>query len=122
MVEGALFEFCRGDTYTRDFSISGWSHSIDKVFFTVKENVNNKRFCLQKTLDNGITLVDETEDGERTYNLAICCTDTEKLKTDIDYTFDIEIHSLVGEETIKQTIVTGIMRLKASSTKACNEC
>lgn len=122
MVEGTLFEFYRGDTYSRSFSVSGWGHSIDKIFFTVKENEANKRFCLQKTLDNGITLMDTKEDGTKTYNLFICCTDTDKLKTDVDYSFDVEIHSIVANDTIKKTIITGTLRLKASPTKTCNEC
>ena len=121
MVEGVIFEFYRGDTYSRDFSISGWSHSIDNVFFTVKENVANKRFCLQKKLGEGITLMDE-ENGIQVYNLSICSTDTDKLKTDVDYSFDIEIHSNVGNDTFKKTIIAGILRLKASATKVCNEC
>jgi hypothetical protein len=115
-----LFEFYRGDTYSRDFTIKGWSLPISNVYFTAKENINNKKACLQKTLNNGITLVEETEE-ERTFNLNICCTDTDCLKVDTDYVFDIEIHSETGEGTVKRTIVTGILRLKASATRTCNE-
>lgn len=121
-MENVLFEFYRGDTYQRDFTISGWSLPISKIFFTVKEKAENKKYELQKTLNNGIVLADKTEDME-TYNLTICCTDTEHMKTDFDYEFDIEIHSNgVAGDVIKRTIVTGILRLKSSSTKACNEC
>ena len=119
-MDDILFEFYRGDTYTRDFIIKGWEFPITNVYFTVKEDVNNKTACLQKKLNKGITLVDETEEG-RTYNLKICCTDTDCLKVDTDYVFDIEIHSTVEGEIIKRTIATGILRLKASSTRTCNE-
>ena len=37
-MEGIKFEFYRGDTYTRDFTISGYESSIDNVYFTVKES------------------------------------------------------------------------------------
>lgn len=122
MLENILFEFYRGDTYQRDFTISGWSFPISKVFFTVKENTEKKNHVLQKTLDNGITLVSD-EEGTRTYNLMICCTDTDQMKTDFDYTFDIEIHSDgLNGEVLKKTIITGIVRLKGSATKTCNEC
>lgn len=115
-----LFEFYRGDTYTRDFTITGWSLPISNIYFTVKENVNNKNACLQKTLNNGITIVDEKENSH-TFNLNIDCTDTDSLKANTNYVFDIEIHSKVGEKLIKRTITTGILKLKASATKTCNE-
>ena len=117
-----LFEFFRGDTYSRDFTLTGWSLSIDKVYFTVKEKVTDKNAVLQKTLNNGITLVEETEEGQ-TFNLNICCTDTDEMKTDFEYVFDIEIHSILEDGTvIKRTIITGTLNLLASSTRTCNEC
>ena len=121
IITDALFEFFRGDTYTRDFSVL-WSYPISKIYFTVKETVEGKKVFVQKTLDNGITLVDEDESGVKTYNLSICCTDTDNMKTDKDYVFDIEIHSQgVDGEVIKRTIVTGVVRLLGSATRTCNE-
>lgn len=117
-----LFEFYRGDTYSRDFTIAGWGLSVDKAYFTVKEKVTDKNAVLQKTLGNGITLMDETEEG-KFFNLSICCSDTENLKTDFEYVFDIEIHSIKEDgEVIKKTIMTGTMNLLPSSTRPCNEC
>lgn len=117
-----IFEFYRGDTYSREFTITGWDSSIDKVYFTVKEKVTDKNAILQKKLDHGITLVDETEDS-KTFNLNICCTDTDEMKTDFEYVFDIEIHSVFEDGTvIKKTIITGTLNLLASSTRTCNEC
>lgn len=121
---GVVFEFYRGDTYSRDFTIVGYTSPIDKVYFTVKENVEDKKPVLQKTLGNGIALVDEDEEtNSRTYNLTICCVDTDNLKADYDYTFDIEIHSPgTADMPIKKTIITGTLKVKASATKTCNEC
>lgn len=121
-MEGVVFEFYRGDTYSRDFVINGYSSPISKVYFTVKENAEDKKAVLQKTLNNGITLVEESEDM-KAYNLLICCTDTDDMKADYDYVFDIEIHSPGTDDMpIKKTIITGKLRLKASSTRTCNEC
>lgn len=121
-MENILFEFYRGDTYSRDFTISGWSLPISNVYFTVKEDIEKKNHVLQKKLNNGITLVSDEEET-KTYNLNICCTDTDNMKIDNDYEFDIEIHSDgVDGEIIKKTIITGIVRLKGSATKTCNEC
>lgn len=36
MVTDALFEFYRGDTYSRDFTLTGWGLSIDKVYLLIK--------------------------------------------------------------------------------------
>ena len=119
-MENILFEFYRGDTYTRDFIVKGWSLPVSNVYFTAKEKIDNKKACLQKTLNNGITLVEETEEGH-VFNLNIGCNDTEHLKVDTNYVFDIEIHAQVGEEVVKKTIVTGTLRLKASATRSCNE-
>lgn len=120
MVEGAKIEFYRGDTYSRDFSVKGWGRNIDNVYFTVKENVDDKRYVLQKILNDGITVMDQVEDTI-TFKLSFCCTDTDVMKADKEYTFDIEIHSNTEDEVIKKTIIKGTMKVKASATKTCNE-
>ena len=121
-MEGVLFEFYRGDTYSRDFVITGYRLPISKVYFTVKENVEDKKASLQKTLNNGITLVEESEDT-KAYNLLINSTDTDDMKADYNYVFDIEIHSPgTDNKPIKKTIITGTLKLKASSTMTFNEC
>ena len=122
MLENILFEFYRGDTYQRDFTVTGWSFPISKAFFTVKEKEEYKTAVLQKTLENGITLVSD-ENGVKTFNLLIDSTDTNFMKADFDYVFDIEIHSDgLNGEMLKKTIITGIVRLKGSATRTCNEC
>ena len=82
---------------------------------------------LQKTLDNGITLVDIQYHGDgnivsRTYNLLIEADDTEELKPDFDYSFDVEIVSPgVDNNDIKKTIITGIFRVNNTTTRNYNE-
>lgn len=119
----ATFEFFKGDTYTRNFTIEGLSLPISKVYFTVKENTENKNFDLQKTLKNGITLVEENkETNSRTYNINIDATDTDNMKTDTDYSFDVEIQSQINDNLVyKQTVITGVLRLKDSATSTYNE-
>lgn len=121
IVTNANFEFYIENTYSRDFTISGWSLPIDKVFFTVKENEKDKRAVLQKTLNNGITLVSE-ENGVRTYNLIIENTDTENMKTDYDYFCDVEIQSPGADgKVIEKTIIVGTLKLNSNSTRNYNE-
>lgn len=35
-MNNATMNFVKGDTYTRDFTISGYDNEIDEILFTVK--------------------------------------------------------------------------------------
>ena len=121
------FEFYIGDTYTRDFIINGYSDTISDVYFTVKKADDDKRFVLQKTLDNGITLTDIQYDTDgttiisRTYNLLLNADDTETLKPDVEYPFDIEIITPKDNDEIKKTIIKGIVVLSSATTRVWDE-
>lgn len=117
-MDNVIFEFYIGDTYSRDFTLTGYSETIDEVYFTVKKSDKDKNFILQKTLDNGITLVD---DEPRTYNILIDATDTETLNVDTEYPFDIEIVTTKTEGDIKKTIIKGVVLLKEATTRIWNE-
>lgn len=120
-MENVLFEFYIGDTYTRDFTVSGYSSEIDEIFFTVKKDENDKRYVLQKKLNNGITLVDFEEDY-KTYNILINPTDTDDLKPNTNYYFDVKIITPVESgEPIEKTVITGTMYLKNHTTRQYNE-
>lgn len=126
-MENVLFEFHIGDTYTRDFTISGYSSEISNVFFSVKNSNTDKRTVYQLKLDEGITLTDIQYDDDgnivsRTYNILINADDTEDMKTDFDYSFDIEIVTPGDDDVdIKKTIISGILRLKSATTRKYNE-
>lgn len=116
------FEFYKGRTYTRDFTITGYTDKVDKMFFTACENIKNKNACLQKSLNDGITIVDSGIDEEgnvfTTYNLLIDAHDTEHMKIDFEYGFDITIIS--GPKKVQ--VMTGTLILNGTHTKTCNEC
>lgn len=115
------FEFYKGNTYSRDFTLDGWSLFIEKMYFTVKENTNNKRAVFQKTLNDGITLVSD-EEGIKTFNILIDNVDTDVMKTEVEYPFDVNIHSIAADgKTIEKTIMTGIVYLLPHSTDSYNE-
>lgn len=121
-MNNVIFEFYKGRTYTRDFTIIGYTDTVTEMFFTTCDNPNNKNYCLRKSLNKGITVVDEgfTEDGEpyKTYNLLIEATDTDHMKTGIEYGFDIALIS----GTKKLQVITGTLILDDVYTKTCNEC
>lgn len=120
-MDNIIFEFYKGRTYTRDFTVTGYTYPVDEMYFTCCENPDNKHYCIRKTLNNGITIVDTGTDEKgnvyTTYNLLIDATDTDHMKADIEYGFDIAIKS--GE--IKLQVLTGTLKLNGAYTKTCNE-
>lgn len=120
-MENVEFEFYKGRTYIRDFSITGWTPKIDKMYFTIKENVTDKNYVIQKTLNDDITCTDEgiDENGEvyREFNLLINATDTDYLEINKKYVFDVAIVS----NGIKRTVMTGTLKLKGTATHTHNE-
>jgi hypothetical protein len=126
-MEDLTIEFYIGDTYTRDFTISGYTESIDNIYMTIKKNDRDKKFLIQKKLNDGIELTDVEyeEDGttikSRTYNLLINANETETLKADIEYPFDIEIITEKDDNDVKSTIVKGNVVLKSATTRVWDE-
>nr|DAS65366.1 MAG TPA: hypothetical protein [Bacteriophage sp.] len=120
-MDGVIFEFKRGRTYSRDFILTNFNKNIDKILFTVCENENDKNYKLRKTYGNGISLVDikidEHSNEIKTFNILIEATDTDKMRVETEYPFDVVIYS--GTEKIP--IMNGILLLKGTSTKTCNE-
>lgn len=108
--------FFRGNSYSRSFNIYGWNRNIDEIYFSVKENENDKNCVLQKYLNHGLTLM-ANSDTVKTYNLNIDAIDTDNMKVDYDYIFDIKIIS----GNIKKTIVKGNLTLESEITKTQNE-
>lgn len=114
------FNFVRGTTYSRSFNISGYDEDINNIFFTVKEGENDRLPVLTKRLMHGITLLSD-EDGVKSYNLLIDAEDTEKMKTNKPYYFDVKVISSLTEKPIKKVIIKGTMTLDTNITRAFNE-
>lgn len=123
-MDDIIFEFKIGDTYERNLVISKYSDDIDEMYLSIKKSDDDKRVILQKTLDNGLTIVtDETIDGVRyrTYQIMFDATDTEDMKTGVEYPFDIEIVTDKDETKLKKTIVKGYVTLDPATTRVWNE-
>ena len=112
MLDNATINFVKGDTYTRDFTISGYDEEINEILFTVKNNESDKRHVLQKSFEDGITIVSD-EDGVKTYNLTLEANDTDNLKTDYDYYFAIKIFTNEVPSDVELTAIKGTMTLSA---------
>lgn len=115
-------EFHRGRTYTRDFIVTDFNDPIDEILFTACEDTANKHYCLRKSLNKGISLVDEGTDENglfyKVYNLLIEATDTDHMKAETEYGYDIVLYS----GTQKHQLIEGSIKLAATQTKTCNEC
>lgn len=109
------FEFFRGDTYERNFSIQ-WSKEITEIYFTLKSSSDDKKPLIQKKLGNGINLMDVTEEGN-IYLLTIDAEDTETLSPNTTYYFDIAVLS----NNIKKTPIIGTLTLKEDYTRKKDE-
>lgn len=108
-MEKINFNFIKGDTYSRGFKIENFEQTIEQVYFTVKEKSSDKNHVLQKTLNNGIKLDPNVSNR---YILTIDADDTNDLKVNFNYVFDIQIVTAAMEDmTVKKTIVGGNLRL-----------
>lgn len=99
------FKFIKGDTFSQGFTISNFDFDIDKIYFTVKEKTADKNYVIQKRLNEGIEKDPDTEDR---YILNIDADDTNDLKTDFTYMYDVQIVS--GK--YKKTIIGGYLTLE----------
>ena len=118
------FEYFIGDTYERNFIVKKYTDDIDSVFFSVKKSNGDKKTVLQKTLGNGITLVDDVvvdNERRRTYQLMINAEDTEDMTPEQEYEFDVEIVTNKDDTDLKQTIITGNFILTNATTRLWNE-
>lgn len=104
-MEKINFNFIKGDTYTRGFRIENFEHTIEQVYFTVKQKSSDRMYVLQKTLGNGIKL---DPDVSNRYIITIDADDTNDLKVNYDYIFDVEIITApIRGKAIKRTIIGG---------------
>jgi len=102
-MEKVNFNFIKGDTYSRGFTVD-LDYPINQVYFTVKEKSSDKKYLIQKTLNNGIK---QDLNNPKRYVLIIDPEDTDDLKVNYDYIFDIQIIT----DTMKRTIIGGYLTL-----------
>ena len=103
-MEKINFNFVKGDSYSRGFIVDNFPLSITQMYFTVKEKSSDRNFVIQKRLNQGI--IKDTDTANR-YILSIDPSDTDDLKVNTNYVFDIEI--IAG--SYKKTIIGGNLKL-----------
>lgn len=107
-----IFSIVRGDTQSFELEITENNESItvDSIYFTVKNDTHTNEVLFQKKLNDGITLTNDV------YNITIDPSDTDSLDYG-RYAYDIEII----KNSIKKTIVVGVLDIKEEVTFTSNE-
>lgn len=81
----------RGDTYSIGFKTEGFGQELDNVYFTCRDNLTDEGTILfQKSLNDGITLVDQTQDVY-SYNVRVAPEDTRDIQAGTYY-YDLQIN------------------------------
>ena len=81
----------RGDTYSIGFKVEGINQELDNVYFTCRDNLTDESVILfQKSLNDGITLVDQIEDTY-SYNVRVAPEDTRNIQSGTYY-YDLQIN------------------------------
>ena len=102
------FVMTRGDTLAFGVELEGVAaQEIDAVYFSVKADRNDTNYVFQKTLGNGVEIVDENHLSIRTSPL-----DTATLEPN-NYYYDLQID--IGNDTY--TILAGKLTIKKGITE-----
>lgn len=82
----------KGDTFSCGFTVEDLEQSIESAKFTCRDSLkDNSNVLFQKTLGNGITLVEtDTEKDIKKYAVRVAPNDTKNLQAGTYY-YDLEI-------------------------------
>ena len=99
--------YFRGRTLSFGFVIDGLTADLSTAFFSVKKNVEDEEYVLQKTLGDGIEKFDD-----KTYKVRVAPEDTENVDPGC-YVYDLTIG--VGNDVY--TLMAGVLKLTATATR-----
>ena len=82
----------KGDTFSCAFTVEGLGQSIETAKFTCRDSLNdNSNVLFQKSLDNGISLVEtDNEHDIKKYAVRVAPADTKDLQAGTYY-YDLEV-------------------------------
>lgn len=108
----------RGDTYSSAIVIEGLGQTVDSIYFTCRENLNdNAEILFQCSINNGISMVEYDEENDiRKYAIRIAPSKTRDLQSGTYY-YDLE----VGVNSDIFTIMKGKFILEQDATREDNE-
>lgn len=82
----------KGDTYSSGLTIEGLGQDLDSVYFTCRDSLNdNSNILFEKSLGNGITLVEYDEETDtRKYAIRVAPEDTQNIQAG-SYFYDLQV-------------------------------
>ena len=95
--------FPRGDTYSFDVHLNAENVTVNSMFFSARVKYDDDDYIFQKSLNDGITLVDEN-----TYRVRVAPEDTKNMQKG-RYYHDLQID--IGGENDVYTIFRGRLEL-----------
>lgn len=95
----------KGNTFRFTIEIEGLNDDLTAAYFSCKKNKQDDEYIFQKTLNNGIAKVEDTENG-KLYEVVAAPTDTEDVE-DGQYFYDLQLEAN-GE---KFTPLLGVLKI-----------
>lgn len=82
----------KGDTYSSSLTVENLGQDIDSAYFTCRDNLNdNSNILFQKSLNNGISMVEYDEENDiRKYAIRIAPEDTKDIQSGTYY-YDLQV-------------------------------
>ncbi len=83
---------CKGDTYSSAIVIEGLGQTVDSIYFTCRENLNdNAEILFQSGINDGISMVEYDEEKDiRKYAVRVSPSKTRELQSGTYY-YDLEV-------------------------------
>jgi len=81
----------KGDTYSSSLTVENLGQDLDSIYFTCRDNLNdNSEIIFEKSLNNGISLVEYDEENDiRKYVVRIAPADTKNIQSG-SYFYDLQ--------------------------------
>ena len=105
-MEDKYIKMVRGDTLAFGIEITDLTDDLDSVYFTCKRNATDEEYIFQKSLDDGVTKID---DGK--YKVRVAPEDTENVEAR-DYYYDLQI----GITNEIYTVIKGKLKIEQDVT------
>lgn len=104
----------KGDTFSCAVEINGLGQDLDSIYFTCRDTLNdNSNVLFQKSLGNGITLVEYNEHKDiRKYAVRVAPADTQSIQAG-SYFYDLQVS--VNNDVF--TIMKGNFIIEPDSTR-----
>ena len=102
---GFDIRFIKNNTYALLVTIKDITEELRSAFFTVKENPEDATPILQKSLNYGISKVDDRPyKKEKKYKVQLQAEDTTPLEADVQYLYDLQV--TIGN--VVKTVASGL--------------